>query len=129
MKGDYKKAKDISVETKTKVLERQNFTSPSGVSLYGKEVEFHHVVPRSASGVGYEWNIVALTKQEHRELTDHQDITVNGKPYYTYKEFDTLCKNELKLNYYNWTEKGCKYHKGWEEKDYEIKRVDKERKN
>lgn len=121
MKGDYSKAKEITLKTKEIVLKRQNYNSISGVSLTGKEIEFHHVVPRGVGGVGYAFNIVAITKQEHRELTDHLDITINGKPYLTYKEFDTLCKNHLKLNYTNWSEKGCKYHKGWIEEDYGIR--------
>lgn len=119
MKGDYTKAKEISQETKEKVLKRQNYRSIGGEMLYG-QIEFHHVRPRSASGVGYEFNIVALTPQEHRNLHDKQNIKVYGRDRYTWQEFETLCRNHLILHYNNWSYEGCKYHKYWKEKDYGI---------
>ena len=122
MKGDFKKAKDISVRTKLAVLERQKNKSISGVSLYGKTVEFHHVMPRGSSGVGYEWNIVAITADEHRQLTDKKEITVNGRNRYSWKEFDILCRNHLKLHYDHWSYEKCKYQKGFEEEDYGVTR-------
>ena len=124
MKGDFNKAKEISPKTKAIVLDRQYNKSISGVNLYNKEVEFHHVIPRSSSGVGYEWNVVALTSEEHRDYTDHRPIKVNGREYYTWEEFDTLIKNHLKLRYSGWSEKLCKYHKGWEKEDYKVIRFD-----
>ena len=114
------KVKEISLETKIKVLERQNQKSISGVSLLGNYTDFHHVRPRSDSGVGYEWNIVAITREEHRALHDKQDIKVYGRPRYTWQEFETLCKNHLKLHYANWTYEKCKYQKYKEESDYGI---------
>lgn len=119
MKGDYTKAKEISQRTKEIVLKRQNYRSIGGETLYG-QIEFHHVRPRSDSGVGYEWNIVALTSQEHRNLHDKQKIKVYGKERYTWQEFETLCRNHLKLNYPNWTYELCKYHKYWDIEDYGI---------
>ena len=122
MKGDFKKAKEISAATKIKVLERQQYKSISGVNLYGKTIEFHHVRPRSSSGVGYEWNIVAITADEHRDLTDKKDIKVNGKERYTWEEFDILCRNHLKRKYNGWTYERCKYQKGFEISDYGVTR-------
>lgn len=119
MKGDYTKAKEISQTTKEKVLKRQNGRSISGAALL-TQVEFHHVRPRSDSGVGYEWNIVALTPAEHRQLHDKVNIRVNGRDRYTWQEFETLCRNHLKIRYPNWTYDLCKYHKYWSEDDYGI---------
>mgnify|MGYP002626330784 CR=1 FL=1 len=107
-KSNLTKAKEISKETKEKVLTRQHHRSISGVALTPYNVEFHHVIPRSASGIGYEWNIVAITHDEHRCYHDHADIMVNGRKRYTYLEFEILMKN----------------HKRWEEENYQIKRKD-----
>ena len=120
-KGDYTKAKEITLQTKEKVLKRQDYKSISGISLAGKQVEFHHFVARSSSGVGYEWNIVAITFDEHRRYHDGCSIQVNGKDRYTPEEFKTLIRNHLILNYIGWSEDKCKFHKGWEEKDYEVR--------
>lgn len=120
MKGDFTRAKEISLETKEKVLKRQNNKSISGVSLYNKSIEFHHYVERSSSGVGYEWNIVAITSEEHRQLHDKVNIKVNGHDYYTWQEFETIIHNHLLLNYRGWGIEKCKYHKGWKEEDYGI---------
>ena len=119
-KSNYTKAKEISLKTKENVLKRQSNKSISGASLYNSNVEFHHVVFRSSSGVGYEWNIVALTSDEHRALHDKKGIEVNGRVRYTWQEFNTLIRNHLKIKYPNWSEEKCKYHKYWKEKDYEI---------
>lgn len=109
-------AKEITQKTKEEVMERQHGRSISGVAL--TNVEFHHVIPRSASGIGLAFNIVALTSEEHRWYHDHRPIKVNGRERYTYEEFTTLMKNHLKIRYPGWTEKGCKFHKGWTEEDY-----------
>lgn len=119
-KSKFIKAKEVSDKTKRIVLERQNYKSISGATLTLGNTEFHHVRPRSSSGVGYEWNIVAITSQEHREYHDKNDITFYGKKRYKWKEFDTLIKNHLKINYPNWTYARCKYEKGWELKDYGL---------
>lgn len=123
-KSKLTKAKEISFETKQKVLDRQGNRSVSGVYLAPYNVEFHHVIPRSASGVGYEWNIVALTKEEHRLYHDHCSITVNGKERYTWLEFDILMKNHLKMRYEGWNEEKCKVRKYAEESDYKVTRKD-----
>lgn len=119
-KGDFTKAKEISTKTKMNVLYRQKFKSLSGASLQNCTVDFHHFQERSSSGVGYEWNIIAMTRDEHRAIHDHKPIKRNGKDLYTYNEFQTLMHNHLVLNYLGWSVKKCKYHKGWEEKDYEV---------
>ena len=119
-KSKLTKTKEISEETKRKVLERQRGKSLSGVALTPYNTEFHHVIFRSGSGVGYEWNIVAITSEEHRLYHDHQNIKVYGRERFTWDEFDTIMKNHLKYEYPNWTEKLCKYHIYWEEKDYGI---------
>lgn len=121
-KSKLTKAKEISYETKCKVLDRQGNRSITGVMLSPFNVEFHHVVPRSASGIGYEWNIVAISKDEHRWYHDHANIRVNGKDRYTYLEFEILMKNHLKKMYTGWSEEKCKFRKYVEEKDYGVTR-------
>ena len=121
-KSKLTKAKEISYETKMKVLDRQGNRSISGVMLSPYNVEFHHVMPRSASGAGFEWNIVCLTKEEHRWYHDHCNIQVNGRDRYTYLEFEILMKNHLKKMYEGWSEYSCKFHKYWNEEDYGVKR-------
>ena len=123
-KSKLTKAKEISFETKQKVLDRQGSRSVSGVYLAPYNIEFHHVIPRSSSGVGYEWNIVALTKEEHRLYHDHCSIPVNGKERYTWLEFDILMKNHLKMRYEGWSEEKCKFRKYAEESDYKVTRKD-----
>lgn len=113
----------ISDDTRKVVLLRQNNFSPLG-SYVGNGCEFHHVCSSGLGekGVGYEWNVVALTPQEHRAITDHQPIKVNGKVRYQYEEAITLIKNHLKLHYINWSEEKCKVKKSYKESDYGIKR-------
>lgn len=113
--------KEITNETKLKVLERQHRRSLSGAVLT-TSVEFHHYIYRSASGIGFEWNVIALTPEEHRAVHDHKPIRINGKIRYMPDEFDTLMRNHLILNYEGWTVDKCKYHKYWEEEDYEVNR-------
>lgn len=121
-KSKLTKAKEISFETKQKVLDRQGNRSISGVYLAPWNTDFHHVIYRSASGCGYEWNIVALTKDEHRWVHDHQSILVNGAKRYTWDEFNILMKNHLKLHYDGWSEERCKVRKYAEESDYGVTR-------
>lgn len=120
MKGDFTKAKEISTETKIAVLERQGYKSISGVSLYGKAFHFHHVRFKSDSGVGYEFNIVAITAEEHRLYHDRKNIKVNGRDRYTWQEFETLMRNHLKMNYTGWSLEACRYHKYFKEEDYGV---------
>lgn len=123
MKSKQTEIKEVSAETKRVVMERQHFCSIGKQTLFQNAVEFHHVISRGRQGVGYEWNIVALTPQEHRAYHDGNNIKVNGRDRYTPQEFETLMKNHLKMNYEGWTEEKCKYHKGWEEEDYGIRRT------
>lgn len=118
------KAKEISQETKQKVWDRQHGRSISGVALSPYTVEFHHVIPRSDSGIGYEWNIVAITAEEHRWYHDHSDIKVNNRERYSYLEFEILMKNHLKLHYANWSEDNCRFRKYADEEDYGVVRKD-----
>lgn len=114
------KAKEVTEQTKRIVLERQGYRSISGATLKLGATEFHHVRPRSSSGVGYEWNIVALTSEEHRLLHDKKKIKYYDRDRWEYEEFETLIRNHLKINYPNWSYKACKYEKGYEVKDYGI---------
>lgn len=123
-KSKLTKAKEISLETKQKVWDRQQGRSISGVALSPYNTEFHHVIPRSSSGIGYEWNIVAITNEEHRWYHDHSNIKVNGRDRYTYLEFEILMKNHLKLHYENWEEARCRFRKYAEEQDYGVIRKD-----
>ena len=122
----YREAKQISVDTRRAVLERQNYKSISGRHLTEESASFHHYVERSSSGVGFEWNIVALTFEEHRAIHDKKDILYD--PYrsklvlYTYERFMEKIIEHLKENYEGWSEDLCKFHKGWEIEDYGITR-------
>jgi len=123
------KAKEISPKTRKTVLERQKGRSISGVYLMPYSTEFHHFIYRSGSGVGYEWNVVALTSEEHRAVHDHQPIKIFGRERYSADEFEILMRNHLKENYTNWSEDLCRYRKGWNEEDYEVKRNNQRRPN
>lgn len=118
----FNNTKEISEATKKNVMTRQGGRSVSGAYLTEKTASFHHYIARSASGVGYEWNIVALTFDEHRAVHDHQPIKVNGKVRYTWEEFHTLMHNHLALRYRNWSEDKCKYKKRLTEEEYGIER-------
>jgi len=121
-KSNLTKAKEISFETKQRVLDRQGNRSISGLYLADWNTDFHHVIYRSAEGIGAEWNIVALTKEEHRWVHDHQPIQVNGKQRYSWDEFNILMKNHLKLNYDGWSEEKCKFKKGKSFDEYGVER-------
>lgn len=118
--GRYLEAKTITPDTRRAVLERQHNKSISGRYLTEGTASFHHYVERSSSGVGYEWNIVALTFEEHRAVHDHQPIKVGKRVLYTYDQFITLIRNHLVINYEGWSENCCKFHKGWEIEDYGV---------
>ena len=124
-KSTQTKVKEISAKTKNAVIDRQRGRSISGVVLHPNSTEFHHLITRGCGGVGYEWNIVALTSEEHRAVHDHRPIKIYGRERYSYDEFQTLMRNHLKINYSPWSEQKCRYVKGWEEEDYEVKRCDK----
>lgn len=114
------KQTEITDDEKEIVLKRQNYHSISGVYL-GTDIhncDFHHVVNSGLGikGVGYEWNLVALSRNEHRLLHDHQNI---GR--YSYLDFIIICKNHLKLRYANWNEDKCKVKKGYSKDDYGVK--------
>ena len=119
----FTQAKEISEETKKAVLERQGYRSVSNAYLNERTASFHHFVPRSSSGVGYEWNIIALTFDEHRAVTDVKPIKVNGRIRYTYDEFQTIMRNHLLLRYKNWSIENCKYKKYKTEQEYGVERI------
>lgn len=127
MKGDFTKAKQISKETKQAVYDRQH-----GMSLFSHHpitVEMcccHYVGRGEKSGVGYEWNIVGLTPEEHRELDLNKPITVNGREKYTNKEAHALIHNHLMKMYLGWSREKCSYHKWFTEEDYGVRRNLKE---
>ena len=118
----YLEAKTITLDTRRAVLERQHNKSISGRYLTEGTASFHHYVERSSGGVGYEWNIVALTFEEHRAIHDHQPIKIGKRVLYTYEQFQTLIRNHLILNYEGWTDKSCKYRKYASEEQYGIVR-------
>lgn len=120
--SNYTKAKSITLETRKAVLDRQGNRSISGAYLTEGTASFHHYVERSSGGVGYEWNIVALTFEEHRAVHDHQDIKIGKRVLYTYKQFITLMRNHLIINYENWSEDRCKYKKRLLEEEYGVVR-------
>lgn len=118
-KSEFLKAKEISKETKLAVLQRQNYKSVmSNKPLTLETASFHHYVERGQSGVGYEWNIVALTWQEHRVLM-HDKNTLEG---ITPEQAEEIVVNHFKENYNNWTRDNCRYHKWYAEKDYGVTR-------
>lgn len=119
----YVNAKEISDKTKKAVLERQGYRSITNAYLTENNASFHHYVPRSSSGVGYEWNIVALTFDEHRAVHDHLPVKVNGRVRYSPEEMDTLMRNHLILRYKNWSRDNCKYKKRKSEAEYGIERI------
>lgn len=123
----YTEAKSITPETRKAVLRRQGNRSISGAYLTEDTASFHHFVPRSnakngGGGVGYEWNIIALTFDEHRAVHDHQDIKIGKRVRYTYEQFITLMRNHLIINYENWSEANCKYKKHLTEEEYGVVR-------
>ena len=123
MGGAFNRAKEISEATRKAVLLRQGSRSISGAYINENTASFHHFIPRSSSGVGYEWNIVAITFDEHRAVTDYKPIKVNGKIRYTYDEFQTLMRNHLILRYKNWSVENCKYKKYKSEQEYGVERI------
>lgn len=121
-KSKQTQAKEISIETKRAVLERQGGQSISWVALSIETASFHHYISRGSGGVGYEWNIIALTPEEHRAVHDHQPIKVYGRERYTWSQFKTLMRNHLIINYEGWSEDKCKYQKYLEKDEYGVRR-------
>lgn len=119
MVSEFQKAKDITQKTKLAVLERQNYKSViSNNPLTLETASFHHFIERGQSGIGYEWNVVALTFEEHRYLM-HDKITYNNvEP----KQAEEIIVKHFKDNYDNWTRDNCKYRKWYAEKDYGVNR-------
>lgn len=72
--------------------------------------------------MGFEWNIVALTLEEHECIHNHRPVMMNGKVKYTYDEMQSLMRNHLLKHYVGWSEDKCKYKKWFEEKDYQVTR-------
>lgn len=131
MKGDFKKAKEISKETKIKVWERQR-----GRSLFApyKPITIDmcccHYVSRTgndrhgksgSAGVGYEWNIFGCYQTP---WDNEHDLFDDGKKIgnLTNDEAVSVVENHLKFNYLNWERDKCRFHKGWSEEDYMITR-------
>lgn len=122
MKGDFTKAKSISPKTKKAVWERQRGKS----ILSGKPITISecccHYIARSASGVGYEWNIIGLTFEEHRALDTYKGINIGSSVVLPNSVAKNVIKTHLMSNYDGWSEEKCKYIKYFEEKDYEVNR-------
>lgn len=118
-----KKAQEITDRTRKSVLDRQRTRSISGAYLLPGKLNCHHFISVGSGGVGYEWNVVALTPSEHRQLHDGSDIKCDNGRTYTNKQFKTLIRNHLILHYDGWSEKNCKYKKNYEEEDYGVTRI------
>ena len=116
------KEQEITEETKKIVLLRQKNRSISGVYLMKGNINYHHFISVGSRGIGYEWNVVALTPLEHRQLHDGYSITINDRPRYTNAEFKTLIRNHFILHYLGWSEKACKFKKGKSKEEYGVKR-------
>lgn len=119
-KSNLTKVKEITIETKQKVYDRQHGRSITGAFCPIEYGSFHHFIGRGVGGHGYEWNIVMLTFDEHRSYHDKKPIKVNGRDRYTIEEFETLMRNHLVMNYANWSVENCKVHKYFEEADYGV---------
>lgn len=118
-KSEFQKAKEITLQTKLAVLERQGYKSViNGKSLTLETASFHHFLERGQSGVGYEWNIVAMTWKEHRVLM-HDKQTLEG---ITPEKAEELVLNHFKENYNNWSRDNCRYHKWYAPQDYGVTR-------
>jgi len=117
MKGDFTKAKSISDETKQAVFDRQKGKSVFSKRPITKEMCCCHFVGRGVSGVGYEWNIFGATPDEHRLFDESKQIA-----NLTHEQCVSVIRNHLILNYRNWEQEKCKYHKYWSEEDYGITR-------
>lgn len=121
MKSRQTITKQITEATRMAVLQRQNNRSITGVYL--TESHIHHYISRGQQGIGYEWNLVALTPDEHRQYHDGGWVYVNGGKRYSHDELTTLMRNHLLKCYEGWTEERCKYHKEWNSyQDYGVSR-------
>lgn len=117
-KSEFLKAKEITIETKKAVLQRQhNRSLASDKYLTLETADFHHYVERGQSGLGYEWNIVAITREEHTNLHSGNKV---GR--YKNKDFEVYMHNYLLKMYKHWTRDNCKYKKWYAEKDYGVER-------
>ena len=127
-KSKQAKAHEITKETKQIVWERQH-----GKSLFAPykpitvEMCCCHFIPRARGGLGTEWNIFGCFQapwaDEHKAF-DHQlsDKEVRKITNLTPDEMVTVVRNHLMENYDGWCEDNCRYKKGYELEDYEIRR-------
>ena len=117
VKGDYTKAKGITLQTKEKVFKRQHGRSLlSNIPITVNQC-CCHVLGRGRGGVGYEWNIIGLTYNEHRLLDEN-------KPIYGVSNDEVVerIKDYLRSEYDGWSEEKCHYHKYFKEADYGVTR-------
>ena len=87
-KSNLTKAKEISPETKVKVLERQNYRSISGVALTPYKAEFHHVI--------YDDDVVELNHEDLYGLKDKLFECMKSWPDY----LTDLCKGKFPKLYF-----------------------------
>ena len=119
MPSKYTKAKSISLKTKYEVYDRQH-----GLSLLsGKPITLAqcccHYLNRGRGGVGFCWNIMALTTDEHRKFDLHQDI--DGM---SHEECCRIIEEHFKQHYVDWSIERCKYKKYCDdEEDYKMLRT------
>ena len=102
-------------------MERQDGLSITGRSL-GNGVNYHHIVSKGSEGVGYEFNVIALTPDEHIAYHRGSAVLTEFKTIRNRKEFDQFIDDYMKNFYPNWSRSKCKYVPGWSEEDY-IKEI------
>lgn len=129
-KSKQTKAHEISRATKQKVWERQH-----GKSIFSPykpitvEMCCCHFRPRSAGGLGEEWNIfgcfqTSYAPGEHDAFDGRlSDKQVEEMVRMTRDEMKTVVRNHLIRNYNNWSYENCKYEKYKE--DYGVTRREK----
>lgn len=116
------KVKGITQATKEKVWRRQKGLSILSNRPITVAQCCCHYIGRGVRGVGYEWNIVGLTPEEHRLLDENKPIPVNNRKRWTNAEAQILIKNHLILNYIGWSEEACEYDKyKFSEEEYGVK--------
>lgn len=125
-KSKQTKAHEISYETKLRVFKRQN-----GKSLFAPyrpisiEMCCCHYVSRANGGLGQEWNIFGCYQSpwldEHKAY-DGQFSNQEVKKIMNLdrEQMRVVVGNHLNKSYMGWTKDKCKYHKHWNDEDYEI---------
>lgn len=113
----------INEITRQNVRKRQDFRSITGIWLGESGGHMHHFISRGRSGVGFEWNLILMTDDEHQQYHNGGLVRVNGTNIvYTHEEFTDKMRDYLISQYDGWSEERCRFHKFWEYKDYKVQR-------